>query len=332
MEAIPLIDFALFGGVGEEWNVLIETPFGESRALHVGDMGSSMGSGLDAAERKTSGAGYAARWTGYISFSKDTRANTILASGWLDGGTEVSIVSATKTLKGTVGLASKKDQPLYRLVDGDDAYMGRLETKSSNGWGTVCESTVAPEHGMVSNSQVTNILNQKYGSFSNCKIVPYSNRATYMGNKNTKIYRVANALKAWTFVKNDNICDHSEDLVVDCSPTRSSRWAKDLKLFPSDSNVVLKKNVKYKLTVASFATVAPKYNNQHSKLIEMKATHGSTVSYWSAAGAYSHRLDGAVDDYKMFDVGMTAEQILNEMMAQKSEEETEAEKEDRDDL
>jgi hypothetical protein len=155
-----------------------------------------------------------------------------------DGGTEVSIVSDTKTLKGAIGLASKKDEPKYRLLDGDDAYMGRLETKSGSEWGTICESTVAPEHGMVSNSQVTNTLNQNYGSFSNCKIVPYSNRATYMGNKNTKIYRVANALKAWSFVKNDLICDHSEDLIVDCSPTKSSRWAKNLKIFPSDSNVV----------------------------------------------------------------------------------------------
>jgi len=313
-----------FGGKGEngQWDDL-STAMGESRARNIGDMGSSMGSELDQAQRRALGAGYAVRWSGYISLDRDTPANQLLAASWLDGGAQVSIVTSTTTLVGKIGLAKKVDVPSYRLVDGDNAYMGRLETWNNGAWQTVCDEEV-------SNEDVTRELNRAFGEdkFVGCKIVPYENRATYMGDESTKISLVADvgkkSGKKWTFVKNLN-CDHTEDLIVDCKPAKG-RWGNKLAL--GLGATMLKAGVKYKITASAFATVAPVFDKQNKKLLEITSSNKATVSFWSKGGEFAYRMDGGVDDVKMFREGMTAQQVLLEMFSLKSDAELEAEKTD----
>ena len=331
----------LFGGVGEKWNTMIPTPSGESRALHVGDMGSSMGSGLEAAERRATGAGHAARWEGYISVDKDTRLDQLIAKTWKDGGAQIKITINSKIATGSLNLATKTKPAKFRLLDGDDGNMGRLEV-NNGGWGTICEEPQG--EGKITKSQITNMLNIDFGHFKNCKLIEREQRSSYMGLETTKILRVTNADVAnkhilqdkteWKLADNCDdpqqdkkncICDHTEDLVVDCE-SKYRTFENNVKVFPQSTE--LKAGQKYKITAVAFATMAPKYTSSNNKLLELDTNNGAKLLFWSEAGDFTHIMDGEVDDFKLFREGMTAQQILLEMNDIKSTEELEAEKKD----
>jgi hypothetical protein len=207
-----------------------------------------------------------------------------------------------------------------------------METKQNGVWKTVCESdNTKPNEKKVTGAQITkNLLG--LGHFQACIVVPYSNRAAYMGPIETPIARVVNARQAprWTFVENEGVCDHTEDIVTTCTPL-SSRWGKrSHAIFAQEDPFLFRKNVKYEFSAYAFATVSPIFTNTNKKILSLGSKSGSKISYWMKTGKFANNIDGALDDFKIFREGMTAQQILNEMNALKSTEELESEKLDHE--